>query len=54
MVNEIAKALSVAEQFVSNVKVEGKFVDFDLNGVGYFAKLARGKFVSESMRRASY
>jgi hypothetical protein len=54
MAQQIATALSVAEQFITNVRVEGKTVDFDLNGVGYYAKLVRGQFKSENMRRASY
>jgi hypothetical protein len=53
MKEQIEKALN-AKGFVDNVVVDGKTVDFDLNGVAYFAKLVRGKFVQENMRRASY
>lgn len=43
-----------AKGFVTDVTVEGKIVDFRLNGVWYFAKLSRGKFKQENMRRANY
>jgi hypothetical protein len=52
MTNQIAAALNVAAQFITNVKIEGKYVDFDLNGVGYWAKLSRGQFNPDNMRRA--
>lgn len=52
MTNQIAAALNVAEQFVTDVTVDGKNVEFRLNGVWYWAKLARGKFVEKNMRRA--
>lgn len=54
MTAQIAKALNVAEEFITNVVVVGNDVDFDLNGVAYFAKLSRGKFNADTMRRAGW
>jgi hypothetical protein len=54
MAKQIAQALNLDEAFITNVEVDGKHVSFDLNGVPYFAKLGRGKFNPENMRRASY
>ncbi|QSY98564.1 hypothetical protein J2J97_32180 (plasmid) [Rhizobium bangladeshense] len=48
---QIAQALGVAEQFVTNVETIGKDVHFDLNGVPYYARLVRGKFHPDNMRR---
>lgn len=53
MVSQIESALN-AKGFIDNVIIEGKTVEFDMNGVSYFAKLVRGKFNSDNMRRASY
>lgn len=52
MTAQIATALHVAEKFVTDVTVDGKSVEFRLNGVWYWAKLSRGSFKPENMRRA--
>lgn len=54
MTNQIATALEVPANLVTDVTVEGKMVDFRLNGVWYYAKLSRGQFKADNMRRASY
>ena len=43
-----------AKGFVSDVCVDGKYVDFNINGVGYFGRISRGNFVAGSGRRAPY
>ena len=53
MLNQIETALN-AKGFITNVEIDGKTVNFDMNGVSYFAKLVRGKFKAENMRRANY
>lgn len=53
MTNQIATALNLDPQFITDVSVEGKTVDFRLNGVWYYAKLSRGQFNADHMRRAA-
>ena len=52
MTREIATALNLNEAFITNVEIEDNFVNFDMNGVAYYAKLSRGKFKADNMRRA--
>lgn len=54
MTAQIATALNLDASFITNVVIEGKTVNFDMNGVAYFAKLVRGQFKVENMRRASF
>lgn len=53
MTQQIENALN-AKGFITDVVVDGKYVDFNLNGVAYFGRVARGKFVQNSERRAGY
>ena len=54
MTAQIAAALNLNEAFITDVVVDGKTVDFRMNGVAYFAKLSRGKFSADNMRRAGW
>ena len=53
MTQQIENALN-AKGVITDVSVDGKYVEFNLNGVGYFGRVSRGKFISGSERRASY
>ena len=51
MTAQIATALNLDASFITDVTVDGKVVNFRLNGVWYWAKLVRGQFKTENMRR---
>lgn len=48
----IASELNIDEAFVSGVSVVGNYVYFNINGGEWCARLSRGKFKQENMRRA--
>lgn len=51
MKEQIEDAMN-AKGFIENVTVYGGYVWFDMNGAEYSAKLVRGKFKADNVRRS--